>query len=52
MQSRSTPSKEQAAHIRAAGLDPNEYTVINELCFTMFIRHRASGAVKMISKCP
>lgn len=52
MQNRSTPSKEQAAHIRAAGLDPNDYTVTKELAYTMFIRHRASGAVKMISKRP
>ena len=50
MQKRTPPTKEQAAHIRAAGYNPDDYTVLRELQFSLFIRHRASGAVKMISK--
>ena len=50
MQKRSAPTKEQAEYIRRAGFMPHEYIVINEQVHTMFIRHRVTGEVKMISK--
>ena len=50
MQKRSDPTKEQAEYIRRAGLVPHEFTVIKELGHSLFIRHRVTGEVKMISK--
>ena len=50
MQKRTTPTDSQAAYIRRAGLAPHEFTVIKELNYTLFIRHRVTGEVKMISK--
>lgn len=50
MQKRTDPNKEQAEYIRRAGLVPHEFTVIKELGYSLFIRHRVTGEVKMISK--
>ena len=50
MQKRSDPTKEQAEYIRRAGFVPHEFTVIKELGSSLFIRHRVTGEVKMISK--
>ena len=50
MQKRTDPTKEQAEYIRRAGLVPHEFTVIEETDYTLFIRHRVTGEVKMISK--
>ena len=50
MQKRADPTKEQAEFIRRAGLVPHEFTVIKELGHSLFIRHRVTGEVKMISK--
>ena len=50
MQKRSDPTKEQAEYIRRAGLVPYEFTVVRELAYSLFIRHRVTGEVKMISK--
>ena len=50
MQKRADPTKEQTEYIRRAGFVPHEFTVIKELGRTMFIRHRFTGEVKMISK--
>ena len=44
------PTKEQAEYIRRAGFAPHEFTVIKELGYSLFIRHRVTGEVKMISK--
>lgn len=37
-------------YIRRAGFVPHEFTVIKELAYSLFIRHRVTGEVKMISK--
>ena len=50
MQKRSDPTKEHAEYIRRAGFVPHEFTVIKELGCSLFIRHRVTGEVKMISK--
>lgn len=50
MQKRTTPTDSHAAYIRRAGFSPHKYTVIKELNYTLFIRHRVTGEVKMISK--
>ena len=50
MQKRTDPNKDQAEYIRRAGFVPHEFTVIRELAYSMLIRHRVTGEVKMISK--
>ena len=50
MQKRSDPTKVQAEYIRRAGFVPHEFTVIKELGYSLFIRRRVTGEVKMISK--
>lgn len=50
MQKRTDPTKEQAEYIRRAGLVPHEFTVIKELGYSLLIRHRVTGEVKMIPK--
>lgn len=50
MQKRTDPTKAQAECIRRAGLCPHEFTVIRELAYSLFIRHRFTGEIKMISK--
>lgn len=50
MQKRTPPTKAQAEYIRRAGFMPHEFTVIKDLVYTMIIRHRVTGEVKMISK--
>ena len=50
MQKRADPTKEQGEYIRRAGFVPHEFIVIKELGYSLFIRHRVTGEVKMISK--
>ena len=50
MQKRTDPNKAQAEYIRRAGFVPHEFTVIKELAYSLFIRHRVTGEVKMVSK--
>ena len=50
MQKRADPTKEQAECIRRAGLVPHEFTVVRELVYSLFVRHRVTGEIKMISK--
>ena len=50
MQKRADPNKEQAEYIRRAEFAPHEFTVIRELAYSLFIRHRVTGEVKLISK--
>ena len=44
------PNKQQAALLRAHGLDPRYYTIMRELNFTLFIKDRRDGTVKIIDK--
>ena len=44
------PNKQQAALLRARGLDPRYYTIMRELNFTLFIKDRRDGTVKIIDK--
>lgn len=52
MQKNATPSKTQADYIRRAGYNPDDYTVIRELNFTILIRHRSTGATEIVEKRP
>ena len=49
-QKNAAPDKRQAALIKARGLDPRYYTVMRELNYTLFIRDRRDGTVKIIDK--
>ena len=49
-QKNATPSKEQQAAIKGSGLRHWEWTVLQELQYTMIIKHRISGEVKLINK--
>lgn len=52
MKKNATPSKTQAVYIRRAGYNPDDYTVIRELNFTLLIRHRSTGETEVIEKRP
>lgn len=49
-QKNAAPDKRQRALIRAHGLDPKYYTVMRELNYSMFLRDRRDGIVKLIDK--
>lgn len=44
------PNKQQAALIRARGLDPRYYVVTRELNFSFFIKDIRDGSTKIIDK--
>lgn len=52
MRKNATPSKTQAAYIRRAGYNPDDYTVIRELNYTLLIRHRSTGETAVVEKRP
>lgn len=49
-QKNATPTKEQQAAIKRAGLNPLVWTVKKELPSQLIILHRIDGEIKMISK--
>lgn len=50
VQKNAAPNKQQAALIRARGLDPRYYTVMRELNYSIFLKDRRDGTVKIIDK--
>lgn len=52
MQKNATPSKAQVAYIRRAGYNPDDYTVIRGLNYTILIRHRSTGETAVVEKRP
>lgn len=49
-QKNAAPTKLQAELLKRHGLDPRYYTVMRELNYTMFIKDRRDGTVKIIDK--
>lgn len=49
-QKNATPTRDQQAAIKRAGLDPREWTVKKELYSQLIICHRITGDVKLLSK--
>lgn len=50
-QKNATPTRTQQQYIKAAGLKcPTLWTVLQDLTYTMIIRHQISGEVKHIEK--
>lgn len=49
-QKNAAPDKRQAALIWAHGLDPRYYTVMRELNYSVFLKDRRDGSVKIIDK--
>ena len=49
-QKNATPSKEQARIIKANGLIPIEWVVMQDLNHSMIIKHRITHEVKVIDK--
>lgn len=50
MQKNATPNKKQKAIIRSRGLDPDNYTVLKELNYRIFLIDRRTKTVKIIDK--
>lgn len=50
MQKNATPNKKQKAIIRSRGLDPDNYTVLKELNYSIFLIDRRTKTVKIIDK--
>ena len=49
-QKNAAPDKRQAQIIKSRGLDPRYYTVMRELNYSMFLKDRRSGTVRIIDK--
>ena len=49
-QNNTTPTKEQAEVICQAGLNPDSWTVVRDLLYSMFIRNRQTKEVRRIGK--
>ena len=49
-QKNATPSKAQQEVIRRNGLQPNLYTVVQDLQNVMIVRHRITGEFKVLDK--
>ena len=49
-QKNASPTREQAASITHAGLDPKEWVIAKELVCIMFIRNRKTNQVRRIKK--
>ena len=49
-QKNATPTRDQQAAIKRAGLDPREWTVKKELYSQLIIINRIDGEFKMVSK--
>jgi hypothetical protein len=49
-QKNATPTREQQASIKAAGLNHMYWTVLKDLPSSLIIRHRITGEVKYINK--
>lgn len=49
-QKNATPTREQQARLRAAGLDPRFWAVTKEFEKSMIIRQRFTGEVQLIGK--
>lgn len=45
-----TPTRDQQAAIKRAGLDPREWTVKKELYSQLIICHRITGSFQVINK--
>jgi hypothetical protein len=49
-QKNATPTRDQQASIKAAGLNHMYWTVLKELPSSLIIKHRITGEVKYINK--
>ena len=49
-QKNATPTREQAASLRRAGLNAWDWVVIKDLKLTLIVRNRCTGVVKLIDK--
>lgn len=50
MQKNTTPNKSQKKIIRSRGLDPDNYTVLKELNYSIFLIDRRTKTIKIIDK--
>lgn len=50
MQKNTTPNKSQKKIIRLRGLDPDNYTVLKELNYSIFLIDRRTKTIKIIDK--
>ena len=49
-QKNATPSKVQAEIMKRNGLNPLAWTVLQDLKYSLIVRHRITGEVKLIDK--
>lgn len=49
-QKNASPNACQAELIRRRGLDPKDYVVVKALNYTMFLKNRHTGVIKIIDK--
>lgn len=50
MQKNTDPNKSQKAIIRSRGLNPDNYTVLKELNYSIFLIDRRTKTIKIIDK--
>lgn len=49
-QKNASPNNRQKQLIRSRGLNPNNYTVVKELNYTLFLKDKRFGIIKIINK--
>lgn len=49
-QKNASPNNRQKQLIRSRGLNPNNYTVVKELNYTLFLKYKRFGTFKIINK--
>ena len=49
-QKNASPNARQAELIRRRGLDPKDYVVVKVLNYSLFIKNRHTGIIKIIDK--
>lgn len=50
MQKNATPNKNQKVLIKKRGLDPDNYTVLKELNYSLFLIDRRNKTIKVLDK--
>ena len=50
MQKNATPNKNQKVLIKKRGLDPDNYTVLKELNYSLFLIDRRDKTIKILDK--
>ena len=50
MQKNATPNKNQKVLIKKRGLDPDNYTVLKELNYSLFLIDRRDKTIKVLDK--